>query len=478
MPPAKRTFGTLLVLGRSGRLPSENRVATLTGTTDVAALYQTTDPEYAAGTRYFGRTLKPKYLKTGQTFASGAAGHLNTGTCSSAAQLAAIRAVTAGGMDISVNGTLVQLYGLNFSTDDTFVKVATRLQTALAITVASTTCTWDGTKFIISSPTVVTGTVTPGSAPTHAGSPTPIQTLLCATAATGAIVCAPLATETITQSLQLSWNADPTFYGVALASDLATPSTYAQNVKDAMAWCQSMGLAFFFTTNESECLTYNGTTNLGYFAKAAAYEHCFGMYSSLDANAAIEAAAIYFVVDFDQPNSTTIGKFKSLPGVLPDALTETQRLQLLAYSLNFYTTYGSLIMLDPGVTGSGRFFDEVMGLDWLQATAQTNVLTELSVAVTKIPQTDGGVTKLVSALSKAGRQGVLNGLLAPGVWTGDPIGEKNTGDLLDAGYYIYAQPVAEQSTASRAAREAPAITMICIGAGAIQSCAITITFQR
>jgi hypothetical protein len=170
--------------------------------------------------------------------------------------------------------------------------------------------------------------------------------------------------------------------------------------------------------------------------------------------------------------------FKQLPGIGADALTETNKLQLESYNLNFYTTFGTFTMMANGVTGSGRFFDEVMGLDWLQSTVQTNVVAELTGAVTKIPQTDAGVAKLVSAITMALKQGVTNGLLAAGVWTGDPVGEKATGSFLADGFYVYAQPVSQQSTVSRAAREAPAITAICIGAGAIQSCAITINFQR
>jgi hypothetical protein len=475
MPPAARDFGTLFILGDSGRIPSEERTRTYSSLTGVADDFQSTDEEYLAAQVYFGQSPKPKYLKLGEHFATGAAGHLNTGTCNTAAQLAAINAVTSGGMDISVDGTLIKLHGLNFSTDDTFAKVATRLQTAIAAGVASTTCTHDGTKFIITSPTLVTGTVTVGSAPTYDTPPTAIQALLCATVATGAVVCAPLATETITQSLQACWNADPTFYGVALSSDLQAT---AQNVKDMGAWAQGMGLAGFYTTAESTCLAYNNTSNLGYYFENLGYEHLVGTYSSGYPNAHVSLAARYFAVDFNQPNSTITGMFKQLPGVGADTLTETNKLQLESYNLNFYTTFGSFLMLANGVTASGRYFDEVMGLDWLQSTVQTNVVSELTGAVSKIPQTDGGVAKLVSAITLALKQGVTNGLLAPGVWNGDALGEKSTGAFLADGFYVYAQPVAQQSSVARAARQAPAITAICIGAGAIQGCAITVNFQR
>jgi len=135
-------------------------------------------------------------------------------------------------------------------------------------------------------------------------------------------------------------------------------------------------------------------------------------------------------------------------------------------------------MLAEGVMASGKFFDERHGLDWLQNAIETNVFGYLYTRTTKVPQTDKGVAALVQQTEKALREGVNNGLLAPGVWNGMDLGEVSSGDFLPKGFYVYAQPVAEQNQSDREARKAPPIQVIAKGAGAIHFADITVTFER
>jgi uncharacterized protein DUF3383 len=58
------------------------------------------------------------------------------------------------------------------------------------------------------------------------------------------------------------------------------------------------------------------------------------------------------------------------------------------------------------------------------------------------------------------------------VWLGPPIGEIITGQTLSTGYYIFAPPVASQSQAARAARQAPVLTACIKLAGAIHSASV------
>ncbi len=39
------------------------------------------------------------------------------------------------------------------------------------------------------------------------------------------------------------------------------------------------------------------------------------------------------------------------------------------------------------------------------------------------------------------RMAVKNGLVGPGIWAGDKVGQLATGDYLESGYYIYADSV-------------------------------------
>lgn len=82
---------------------------------------------------------------------------------------------------------------------------------------------------------------------------------------------------------------------------------------------------------------------------------------------------------------------------------------------------------------SGDFFDERHGLDWLQNYVQTNLYNLLYTSTTKVPQTDAGVTRLLSNVEQSMDQSVTNGLVAAGVWNGGPIGQLDSGDTLTKG---------------------------------------------
>ncbi|EFU7669536.1 DUF3383 domain-containing protein, partial [Escherichia coli] len=135
-------------------------------------------------------------------------------------------------------------------------------------------------------------------------------------------------------------------------------------------------------------------------------------------------------------------------------------------------------ILQQGVMANGDFFDERHGLDWLQNYVQTNLYNLLYTSTTKIPQTDAGVTRLLSNVEQSMDQSVTNGLVAAGVWNGGPIGQLNSGDTLTKGYYVYAQPLVQQAQADREARKAPLIQVACKLAGAVHYADVQINVVR
>jgi hypothetical protein len=69
-------------------------------------------------------------------------------------------------------------------------------------------------------------------------------------------------------------------------------------------------------------------------------------------------------------------------------------------------------------------------------------------------------------------------MVAPGVWTGPPVGAISTGDTLSKGYYLYAPPIATQSDTDRAARKAPVIQAAIKLAGAIHFVNVLVNVNR
>lgn len=109
---------------------------------------------------------------------------------------------------------------------------------------------------------------------------------------------------------------------------------------------------------------------------------------------------------------------------------------------------------------------------------QNNLYNLLYTRTTKIPQTDEGVTSLLTDVEQSLDQAGTNGLVAPGIWGGDPFGALNTGDMLTKGSYVYAPPVSTQAQSDREARKAPVIQCAIKLAGAIHYSDIIINVNR
>lgn len=469
--PARAGFGLLMIAGISARLPLGERMRFYSGMTDIAADFSATDDEYKAAQVFFSQSPQPTQIAIGRRFPSGASGEL-LGSANLTTSIASWQAVTSGGLKISIDGTQRSLASLNFSSDANLNAVAARVQAAL-VTAGATgaTVVYDGKRMIVRSGTTgATSTVSYATAP---ASGTDISAMLGLDSASNGKISAGLAAESVTNSLDNLQAFNASWYGLALTSEAVD-----QDKKDAAAWIEAQVKVFACTTNASASTDGTSTTDLAYYMKATGYRRTFVQYSSTSSYAAISAFARAFTVDFTGQNTTLTLMFKQEPGVTVETLTETQRLALEGKNCNYYTQFGASPMLATGTMANGVFFDEVHGLDWLQNAIQTNVFGLLYTSPTKIPQTDKGVARLVQAVNQAMQEAVNNGLLAPGVWNGAPLGQVATGDFLPKGYYTYAQAVADQNQSDRSARKAPPIQVIAKGAGAIHGADISVTFQR
>ncbi|ECG8599299.1 DUF3383 domain-containing protein [Salmonella enterica subsp. salamae] len=233
------------------------------------------------------------------------------------------------------------------------------------------------------------------------------------------------------------------------------------------------------TTSDPATVDATSTGDLAYKLKAAKYGRTFVQYSSSSKYAALSAFGRAFTVNFNGSNTTITLKFKQEPGITYETLTTDQAAALDTRNCNVFVYYqNDTAILQQGVMSSGDFFDERHGLDWLQNYVQTNLYNLLYTSTTKVPQTDAGVTRLLSNVEQSMDQSVTNGLVAAGVWNGGPIGQLDSGDTLTKGYYVYAQPLSEQAQADREARKAPVIQVACKLAGAVHFADVQINVVR
>ena len=236
---------------------------------------------------------------------------------------------------------------------------------------------------------------------------------------------------------------------------------------------------FGITTDEATILDAATTTDLASKLKAAKYSRTFIQYSTSSRYAALSAFARAFTVDFSGSNTTITLKFKQEPGITYETLGTSQANNLEAKNCNVYVYYeNDTAILEQGVMSNGDFFDERHGLDWLQNAVQTADFNTLYTSTTKIPQTDAGTTTRIANIELVLDKAVQNGLFAPGKWTGGPMGQLNTGDMLTKGYYTWAENVDDQLQVDREARKGVPIQVAGKLAGAVHYGSVAITVVR
>lgn len=276
--------------------------------------------------------------------------------------------------------------------------------------------------------------------------------------------------ETWVEAITAARAENQDWYAVYIAD--ATGLSAADHAAVA-AYLETMRAAYFFEDGTAAAKT-SATTDVFYALKGASYERTFGLFSTTKyAGAAVMGVAMG--ANTGVANSAYTMAYKTLVGVTPDDLSPTEVGYLQGKNANYYVIRGgSYNVLEKGVCASGKWFDEVIGIDQLAYNIQMACMDVLANTKTKIPYTDAGASIFVLSCNDACRQARNQGFLAPGVWKGAECLALKTGDTLEAGYYCQAEPVADQSASDKANRICPPIYVCAILAGAIHQATIKV----
>lgn len=470
-----RNFGLATILGDSPGIDVGERRRLYTSASAIAADLGNTSPEYLAAVDFFGQSPQPTQVWIGRWASSATAGLLRGATLTAAQQLMTnFTGIANGGMVITVNGTVKTLTAMNFTGQTNLNGVASVITTAFA---GAATVTWDSvySRFNVQSATTgINSVVTFASA----GAGTDVSGLLGLTSAAGGRTVAGIAAETFTTAVNYFINQWVDWYSL---TDATTVQPASSDVLSAAQAIQAATVARIYgtTSQDPNCLNGASTTDLAAILSGANLSRTFLQYSSTDANAAASILGRLATVNFQGVQTTLTIKFQQEPGITAESLTETQAAALKAKKCNVFTSYNNnTAIVQEGVMCNGYFIDEIFGTDWLQNAIQTGVYNRLYTAGTKVPQTNPGVTRLLGACEIVMDQADQNGLCAPGVWTGPDIGPVTTGQTLPKGYLCFAQSVDDQDQASREARIAPPITVLCKLAGAIHFANVAVNVNR
>lgn len=479
---AQRNFGSLLILGDSGMIDTTTRYRLYASLSAVAADFSNTAPEYLAAAIAFGQNPQLSQLYIGAWARTATHGTLVGATLSAAQQsLSNFIGISTGGINFVINNTPYNLTGLSFTAVTSMTQVAAVVAAAL---VGVATVTWNSIYNYFQVTSLTTGAASTVAFATT-GSPVDVSVLMGLSASvSGSYIVGGIVAETPLTAITILANMTNAWYGVEFAasvmpsdSDYVACAGFIQgsNVSRIMGVC----------TQEAAALNASLSTDVASQLQALGYSRTFTQYSSSSPFAESGIFGDAFTCNFNGSNTLYTLKFQQEAGVVPETLTETQAAALNGKNCNVYVNYniqtaaGAIIaILQQGVMANGTFFDVIHGTDWLQNALQTAIFNLLYTVGTKIPQTDAGVTQIINVITQVLQQSVANGLVAPGVWNGPPVGEIVTGQTLSTGFYVFAPPIATQAQAARAARQSPVITVCIKLAGAIHSvsCLVNVNY--
>lgn len=461
---ATRNFGAMLIVGASDVIDTQERIRAYSSVTDIANDFGTSAPEYQAAVAFFAQSPQPTTVQVGRWARSATSGLYKGKILSTSDQeMDNFTTISAGAFDVTIDGSVVNVTAVNLSAQSNLNGVASQVSAALK---SKGTCVWNGQQFVIKSAstgqTSTVSTVTSTQLSQAMG-------LDSGTMVTGAPA------ETLEEATVALLDIN-TWYGAFYTGDLED-----QDVINTAALISASTPSHIcaFTLKETDELDGTQTSSLGYELAQLGNNRVLPMYSSTNDNAAMSVLGRMSTVNFEGSNTTITLMFKQCPGVEPEYLRTSQANALQGNNVNVFVAYqNDTSILQYGTMSGGWYIDEVHGLDWLQNRVETDLWNLLYTSTTKIGQDESGMTAILSTVNSSLEAGVRNGLIAPGVWNGDEFGTLKRGDTLTTGFYVYIQPLEEQSQADREQRKAPPIQIAVKLKGAVHSIDVTITVNR
>ena len=170
--------------------------------------------------------------------------------------------------------------------------------------------------------------------------------------------------------------------------------------------------------------------------------------------------------------------YKTVSGIQPSALTQSQVDAIQAMGGNVYITRGyTHHLLEKGSTPSGYRYDEVLYMDMIAEDLQNAAVALLAENPDKLPQTDDASAQFMNVFSSVLAGYTSRGVLATSPWRGSAVGSISAGDYIENGFALWADSYDNQSEADRAAHKAVPIQAALTLAGSLESVVLTVNVR-
>lgn len=357
-PISQEGFGTPLYLGESNKI--NVRTKSYANLTEVAADFDTTDPEYKMAEAGFSQVFVPPRIVIGK--------RVNT---------IAVSAITQA---TTVSGNIVNINATNIGFD---------AEVDASITVSGfNEAAYNGTFLITDIIDNDNIRYTAASAPLT-------------TPATGS--GSYTLSETWTNAVQKCYDFDSSWYGLAISSNVEA------DILEVAAITEALGRIFVARTSDANVFDANDATNLFAILKGFSYKRTLAIYNADTVDYFIDAAILGRMLP-TLPGSSNWA-YKTLAGIPVDSLTEAQKNAVTANNGNYYTVLAGRNITFDGRTPAGEYIDITRGEDWIVARIQENIALAI-FNNEKLPYTNEGGEILGNKIRRVLETGANNGLIA------------------------------------------------------------------
>lgn len=464
-----------------GVFDSNHRQLSFLNANTVAETFGTSSSVYAHALIFFSQSPSPVAVSGGRLVISywratsettpATSGVLRGAQLSEASLIGQLQTISDGSFNISIDGVVQNITAFDGRTLTSFDDVVDALNTAIT----GATVTLSDQRIIITSDTdgatSIVSLVTTGATGTYLGNILGLATGTGATSIDG-VASAVLSAETKLDAVNNA--TDFNFKGFTFIDNPTDEETTA-----LASYAQANDKMYYDVFDSATNLTID-VSNVCWATKLAKYENTRMLFrKDGDRKFATGYMARMHTVDFNGENTAITMHLKEIIGIIAESFTDTELDNASKIGLDTYVTFKNTPKLLT--SGGNGYTDLSYNILAFKDALATDAFNLLGTTTTKVPQTQRGVNQLIDTLKKTCEQFKRAGFIGEGTWnSADFFGDLDTfkRNILQKGYYIYVQPLSQQTQADREDRKSPLVQIAVKTAGAFHSINILLTIEE
>jgi hypothetical protein len=467
-----------LLLTKNPFIPLSSIALEFASAASVGAYFGTLSDEYGLAVTYFlgysNSFRKPRSLMIGRRVDAPAGAWLRGAPYTDT--LATLRAVTNGGLAITVGGAIVNATAVDFSAATSLSQVASLLQEALG---AGVTVTYGSQTKAFAITSIAAGDASTISFASPPETGIDLADALNLTQAKGAVISQGSGALSIADNFSAIR---------AITDNWVTFTTTWEATADEMVayaqWASGMGVEYLYLPWSTDALLLQqGSTQSPADALIAANVGSVALqYGTAQYSAFYMGTAAS--IDWDRLNGVITFAFKSQPGLAANILEETDALTLLNKRVNFHGNYATrndnfIFEYQGAMYGDYRFIDPYINAVWLNNAIQVSVMNGL-VQSPRTTYNAVGYAKIEAWLMDPIIRAKRNGVIDEGV----ALSESQKAELIsEAGRDIseelfangYVVQIEDPGAQVRVTRDSPSISLWYCYAGSVHRIVIAST---